>query len=114
VKPGQLPAVKVARTVYKWSAGSLPYRLGWFVKWIRANGHGQAENLWEVYSGRSSVRLIPQAGGTGPASAAPDHASVHHPISRAASGLGCVKQADFGSVENTRQGSMRLDSAEPE
>jgi effector-binding domain-containing protein len=50
VKPGQLPAAKVARTVYRGPYEGLPSAWGEFDKWIRANGHEQAENLWEVYS----------------------------------------------------------------
>ena len=50
VKPGQLPAVKVARTVYSGPYEGLPSAWGEFVEWIRANGHEQAEDLWEVYS----------------------------------------------------------------
>jgi effector-binding domain-containing protein len=50
VKPGQLPAVKVARTVYSGPYEGLPSAWGEFDKWMRANGHEQAENLWEVYS----------------------------------------------------------------
>jgi effector-binding domain-containing protein len=50
VKPGQLPAVKVARTVYSGPYEGLPSAWGEFDKWMRANGHEQAQNLWEVYS----------------------------------------------------------------
>ena len=50
VKPGRLPAVKVARTVYSGPYEGLPSAWGEFNKWMRANGHEQAENLWEVYS----------------------------------------------------------------
>ena len=50
VKAGQLPAVKVARTVYSGPYEGLPSAWGEFDKWMRANGHEQAENLWEVYS----------------------------------------------------------------
>lgn len=50
VKPGQLPGVKVARTVYSGPYEGLPSAWGEFDKWMRANGHEQAENLWEVYS----------------------------------------------------------------
>ena len=41
VNPGELPAAKVARTPSAW---------GEFDKWMRANGHEQADNLWELYS----------------------------------------------------------------
>ena len=50
VKPGRLPAVKVARTVYGGPYEGLPSAWGEFNKWMKANGHEQAENLWEVYS----------------------------------------------------------------
>ena len=50
VKPGQLPAAKVARTVYSGPYEGLPSAWGEFDKWMRANGHEQAQNLWEVYS----------------------------------------------------------------
>ena len=50
VKPGQLPAAKVARTVYSGAYEGLPSAWGEFVKWMRASGHEPAENLWEVYS----------------------------------------------------------------
>jgi effector-binding domain-containing protein len=50
VKPGRLPAVKVARTVHCGPYEGLPSAWGEFDKWMRANGHEQAEELWEVYS----------------------------------------------------------------
>jgi effector-binding domain-containing protein len=50
VRPGQLPAGKVARTVYSGPYEGLPAAWGEFDKWMKANGHQQAENLWEVYS----------------------------------------------------------------
>src|SRR2546423_140916 len=50
VKPGQLPAVKVARTVYTGPYEGLPSAWAEFANWMRTNGHEQAENLWEVYS----------------------------------------------------------------
>ena len=50
MKSGQLPAVKVARTLYSGPYEGLPSAWGDFVKWMKANGHEQAENLWEVYS----------------------------------------------------------------
>src|SRR6201984_2598866 len=48
VKPGQLPAVKVARTVYSGPYEGHPSAWGEFNKWMKANGHEQAENLWGV------------------------------------------------------------------
>jgi effector-binding domain-containing protein len=50
VKPGELPAVRVARTVYSGPYEGLPTAWGEFNKWMRANGHEPAEHLWEVYS----------------------------------------------------------------
>ncbi len=50
VKPGELPAAKVARTIYSGPYEGLPSAWGEFNKWIKANGHEQAENLWELYS----------------------------------------------------------------
>jgi effector-binding domain-containing protein len=50
VKPGQLPASKVARTVYSGPYEGLPDAWGEFNSWMKANGHKQAGNLWEVYS----------------------------------------------------------------
>jgi effector-binding domain-containing protein len=50
VKPGQLPAAKVARTVYHGPYDGLPGAWGEFVTWMKANDHEQAEDLWEVYS----------------------------------------------------------------
>ena len=49
VKPGQLPAAKVTRTVYHGPYQGLPDAWGEFVRWMKANGHEQAEDLWEVY-----------------------------------------------------------------
>ena len=50
VKRGQLPAAKVARTVYSGPYEGLPSAWAEFDKWMRTNGHRQAENLWELYS----------------------------------------------------------------
>ncbi len=50
VEPGVLPAAKVARTVYHGPYQGLPGAWGEFVDWMKANGHEQAEDLWEVYS----------------------------------------------------------------
>jgi effector-binding domain-containing protein len=50
VKPGQLPAVKVARTVYSGPYEGLPAAWGEFNGWMKANGHAPAEDLWELYS----------------------------------------------------------------
>ena len=50
VQPGQLPAARVARTVYSGGYEGLPSAWGEFTAWMQANGHVQAENLWETYS----------------------------------------------------------------
>src|SRR3954468_1042532 len=50
VKPGQLPAAKVARTIYSGPYEGLPSAWGEFSAWMQANNHKQAEDLWEVYS----------------------------------------------------------------
>ena len=50
VKPGELPAAKVARTVYSGPYEGLPAAWSEFNKWIKANGYEQADDLWELYS----------------------------------------------------------------
>jgi effector-binding domain-containing protein len=50
VKPGELPAAKVARTVYSGPYEGLPAAWSEFNKWIKANGYDQADDLWELYS----------------------------------------------------------------
>jgi effector-binding domain-containing protein len=50
VKPGELPAAKVARVVYGGPYEGLPAAWGEFTKWIKANGHEPAEDLWELYA----------------------------------------------------------------
>jgi effector-binding domain-containing protein len=49
VKPGQLPATTVARTVYHGPYEGLGAAWGEFDAWIAANGHTPAPNLWERY-----------------------------------------------------------------
>lgn len=49
VQPGQLPARKVARTVYQGPYEGLGEAWGEFVDWIEANGHKPALDLWECY-----------------------------------------------------------------
>jgi effector-binding domain-containing protein len=49
VKPSQLPATTVARTIYRGPYEGLSAAWGEFDAWIRANGHTPAENLWECY-----------------------------------------------------------------
>jgi effector-binding domain-containing protein len=50
VKPGVLPAAKVARTVYSGPYEGLPAAWGEFAKWMKASGHEPADDLWELYS----------------------------------------------------------------
>ena len=45
-----LPAAKVARAIYSGPYEGLPGAWDEFDKWIKSNGHEQAENLWEMYS----------------------------------------------------------------
>ena len=50
VKPSELPAAKVAHTVYSGPYEGLPTAWSEFDKWMKANGHEQAADLWELYS----------------------------------------------------------------
>lgn len=50
VKPGELPATQVARTVYHGGYEGLGAAWGEFNAWIAANGHKPASNLWEFYA----------------------------------------------------------------
>jgi effector-binding domain-containing protein len=50
VTPGELPAARVARTVYSGPYEGLPGAWGEFVAWMASNGHHGAEGLWEVYA----------------------------------------------------------------
>jgi effector-binding domain-containing protein len=50
VKRGELPAARVARTIYSGSYEGLPAAWNEFTKWMDANDLKQAEDLWEVYS----------------------------------------------------------------
>lgn len=49
VKPGQLPAATVARTVYHGSYEGLGPAWGEFGAWIADEGHTPAADLWECY-----------------------------------------------------------------
>ena len=49
VKPGRLPAARVARTVYTGPYEGLSAAWGEFGAWIEANGHTPREDLWECY-----------------------------------------------------------------
>ena len=49
VRPGEWPAMRVARTVYHGPYEGLPEAWGGFMDWIEAHGHTPAEDLWECY-----------------------------------------------------------------
>lgn len=49
VKPSQLPAATVARTVYRGPYEGLGAAWGKFDAWITANGHTPGPDLWECY-----------------------------------------------------------------
>jgi effector-binding domain-containing protein len=49
VKPGLLPAAKVARTVYHGDYEGLGAAWGEFMAWIAAEGHTPGPDLWESY-----------------------------------------------------------------
>jgi len=49
VQPGELPAARVARTVYHGPYESLAEAWGEFDAWITAQGLSPAPGLWEVY-----------------------------------------------------------------
>ena len=50
VRAAQLPARRVARTVFHGNYEGLAVAWGEFDAWIVANGHTPAPDLWEVYS----------------------------------------------------------------
>jgi effector-binding domain-containing protein len=50
VQPGQLPATKVARTIYSGPYEGLPSAWSEFNTWMKANNLKQGDNLWELYS----------------------------------------------------------------
>jgi effector-binding domain-containing protein len=49
VQPGELPAAKVARSVYHGPYEGLGAAWGELMAWVSANGHTPRENLWERY-----------------------------------------------------------------
>jgi effector-binding domain-containing protein len=49
VKPGEMPSVKVARTVYRGNYEGLGAAWGEFEAWIKAQGLKPGPDLWEVY-----------------------------------------------------------------
>ena len=49
VTPGQRPVLKVARTIYHGGYEGLGAAWGAFMRWIAAEGHRPAADLWECY-----------------------------------------------------------------
>jgi effector-binding domain-containing protein len=49
VNASQLPAAKIARTVYHGSYEGLGSAWSEFIEWITTQGHKQAQNFWERY-----------------------------------------------------------------
>ncbi len=49
MKPGQLPAAKVARTIYQGGYEGLGSAWAELQAWITANGHTPNKDLWECY-----------------------------------------------------------------
>ncbi|HEX8911332.1 MAG TPA: GyrI-like domain-containing protein [Humisphaera sp.] len=49
VRPGEMPAMRVARTTYRGPYEGLGAAWGEFNAWLRAGGHAPAENLYECY-----------------------------------------------------------------
>ncbi len=50
IKPGELPAAKVAHSLYSGPYEGLPTAWAEFDKWIKANGLKPAADLWELYT----------------------------------------------------------------
>jgi effector-binding domain-containing protein len=50
VRPGEWPAMKVARAIYHGPYGGLPAAWGEFGDWVAAEGLKPAPDLWEVYA----------------------------------------------------------------
>jgi effector-binding domain-containing protein len=50
VRPGELRAATVARTVYRGPYEGLPGAWSEFMAWIEAAGHAPAPDLWECYA----------------------------------------------------------------
>jgi effector-binding domain-containing protein len=49
IKAGEIPPVKVARTVYRGNYSGLPGAWGEFMAWIQENKLPEAQDLWERY-----------------------------------------------------------------
>ena len=67
VKPGQLPATKVARTVYHGPYEGLGSAWGELKAWIASNGHTSAPDLWEIYAAGPESNPDPATWRTGAA-----------------------------------------------
>jgi effector-binding domain-containing protein len=50
VMPSELPATRIARTVYSGPYEGLPAAWHAFEIWIKENGHAPSGRLWEVYA----------------------------------------------------------------
>jgi effector-binding domain-containing protein len=61
VKPGRLPAARVARTVFHGDYAGLGEAWGEFSEWIKAQGLKPADDLWEVYAVDPSVNPDPSS-----------------------------------------------------
>ena len=60
VKPGELPRMRVARTVYSGGYSGLPDAWRAFDRWIDEQGVEQADDLWEVYAVGPDKSLNPE------------------------------------------------------
>jgi effector-binding domain-containing protein len=49
MRPGELPAMTMARTLYSGGYEGLGAAWGQFDAWVSANGHAASEELWECY-----------------------------------------------------------------
>ena len=49
VQPSQLPATRVARTIYQGGYEGLGGAWGQFDGWLKAHGHATDADLWEIY-----------------------------------------------------------------
>ena len=61
VRPGRLPAARVARTVHVGGYEELGSAWGDFEAWIAANGHQPAVEMWEHYTLGPESGEAPQA-----------------------------------------------------
>lgn len=61
VKPGQLPATRVARTIYHGSYDRLGDAWGEFMKWVETSGHTPGPDFWEVYATGPETNPDPSA-----------------------------------------------------